>query len=63
MKIRDSGMPDETYWGSLFDVRLILSRLNIGRSHDVAELGCGYGSFTIPVADAIGGTLYMFDID
>jgi SAM-dependent methyltransferase len=63
MKIRDSGMPDESYWESLFDVPLILSRLGIDRFHDVAELGCGYGTFSVPIAKAIGGTLYTFDVD
>jgi SAM-dependent methyltransferase len=63
MKIRDSGMPEESHWETLLDIPLIISRLNIGRSHDVAELGCGYGSFTIPIADVIKGTLYTFDID
>jgi SAM-dependent methyltransferase len=56
-------MPDEAYWESLFDVPLILSRLCIAQYHDVAELGCGYGTFSIPVAKAIRGTLYTFDID
>lgn len=63
MKIRDSGMPDEPYWESLFDVSLVLSRLGIDHWNDVAELGCGYGTFTVPVAKAIQGTLYTFDID
>jgi SAM-dependent methyltransferase len=63
MKIRDSEMPDETYWESLFDVPLILSRLGIERYHDVAELGCGYGTFTVPIAKAISGTLYTFDVE
>ena len=63
MKIRDSGMPDEAYWETLLDVPLILSRLGIDRFHHVAELGCGYGTFTIPVAEAIGGTLYTFDVE
>jgi len=63
MKIRDSGMPDESYWESLFDVPLILSRLGLDRCRDVAELGCGYGTFTVPVAEAISGTLYTFDVD
>ncbi len=63
MKVRDSGMPDEDYWESLFDVPLILSRLGIERFRDVAELGCGYGTFSIPVAKAISGTLYTFDVD
>ena len=63
MRIRDSGMPDEAYWESLFDVPLILSRLGIERFQDVAEIGCGYGTFSIPVAEAIRGTLFAFDID
>lgn len=33
------------------------------RFNDVVELGCGYGTFTIPVARAISGTLFTFDID
>ncbi len=63
MKVRDSGMPDEPYWESLFDVPLILKRLDIGRFHDVAELGCGYGTFTVPIAKAIRGTVYTFDVE
>jgi SAM-dependent methyltransferase len=63
MKIRDSGMPEEAYWETLFDVPLVLSRLGADRWHDVAELGCGYGTFSIPVARAISGTLFTFDVD
>jgi SAM-dependent methyltransferase len=63
MKIRDSGMPEEDYWETLFDVPLITERLGIAQFHDVAELGCGYGTFSIPVARAIQGTLYTYDVD
>jgi SAM-dependent methyltransferase len=63
MRIRDSGMPDEAYWETLVDVPLILDRLAVARFHDVAELGCGYGTFSLPVARAIAGTLYTYDID
>lgn len=64
MKLRDSGMPDEAYWETLFDVPLVLERLGIDSSlGDVAELGCGYGTFSIPIARAIYGTLHTFDID
>jgi len=56
-------MPDEAYWESLFDVPLILDRLGIASCRDVAELGCGYGTFSVPVAKAISGTLYAFDVD
>lgn len=63
MRIRDSGMPPEAHWESLFDVPLILARFEIAQYHNVAELGCGYGTFTVPVARAIRGTLFAFDID
>lgn len=63
MKIRDSGMPTEDYWETLFDVPLILSRLGIDQCRDVAELGCGYGTFSIPIAKGISGTLYTFDVE
>jgi SAM-dependent methyltransferase len=56
-------MPAESYWESLFDVPLILSQLGIAQFSDVAELGCGYGTFTIPIAKAIRGTLHTYDVD
>lgn len=64
MKLRDSGMPQEQYWETLFDVPLIIDSLGITNEfRDVAELGCGYGTFSIPIAQRIGGTLHTFDID
>src|SRR5688572_28355607 len=64
VKVHDSGMPGEVYWESLFDVCGILSGLGIDSSlGDVAELGCGYGTFTLPVARTISGTLHTCDID
>jgi SAM-dependent methyltransferase len=64
MKLRDSGMPDEGYWETLFDVKAVLDRLEIdGRTGDAVELGCGYGTFTLPVAGKISGILRTFDID
>ena len=64
MKVRESGMPEEAYWETLFDVPLVLDRLEVNaRLRDVVEFGCGYGTFTIPVAKRISGTLTTFDID
>jgi len=64
MKVRESGMPEEAYWETLFDVGLILDRLGVdARLRNVVEFGCGYGTFTIPVAKRISGTLTTFDID
>jgi SAM-dependent methyltransferase len=63
MKLRESGMPEECYWETLFNVELILNRLEINERHrDVVELGCGYGTFTLHVARRITGTLRTFDI-
>jgi SAM-dependent methyltransferase len=64
MKLRDSGMPDETWWEGLFDVPLILDWLGIDTQvDDAVELGCGYGTFTIPVARRIRGRVFAFDIE
>ena len=64
MKVRDSGMAEEAAWECLFDVPLILDRLRIdGDLGDVTELGCGYGTFTIPIARRIAGRVLTFDID
>lgn len=64
MKIRDSGMPDEQIWESFFDACLILRRLGFSpNSGDVADFGCGYGTFSIPAAHLTQGTVHAFDID
>lgn len=64
MKVFDSGMPEEAYWSSLFDINAILAWLNLaGAVSPVAEIGCGYGTFTVPIASFVGGTLHAFDID
>ncbi|HNR33490.1 MAG TPA: class I SAM-dependent methyltransferase, partial [Candidatus Hydrogenedentes bacterium] len=34
-----------------------------GRIRDAVELGCGYGTFSIPVARRLLGTLYTVDVD
>jgi SAM-dependent methyltransferase len=57
-------MPDEGLWEQLLDVESILDRLGIDAGlADVAELGCGYGTFTVPIAERISGTLHTYDID
>ena len=64
MRLRESGMPEEAYWETLFDVELVLNHLGIdSRLRDVVELGCGYGTFTMPVARRISGLLRTYDID
>ena len=64
MKVRESGMPEQEFWESLFDVPCILDAFGFGaHTGDVAELGCGYGTFSIPLAQRISGTLHTVDID
>jgi SAM-dependent methyltransferase len=64
MKIRESGMPEETYWESLFNTALILSKLQFNEKiNNAVEFGSGYGTFTIPAAKIIKGYFYAFDID
>lgn len=42
MKVRDSGMPPQDYWETLFDVPHILDAFGFGpATGDVAELGGG----------------------
>lgn len=57
-------MPEEKIWAEFFNIDLILSELLINsRISDLVEIGCGYGTFTIPTARKIAGTLYAFDIE
>lgn len=64
MKVRDSGMPEQEYWESLFDVPGVLDGLGLdSRINDAVEVGCGYGTFTVPFAQRIRGTLYTLDIE
>lgn len=69
MIIRESGMPAQAYWETLFDVPLILDAFGFTADNsaditgDIAELGCGYGTFSLPLAQYIRGTVHTFDID
>src|SRR3990167_4884318 len=64
MKIRESGMPEREMWEGFFDSRKILATLGINKqTTDVAEFGCGYGTFTIPVAKIIRGKIYALDVE
>lgn len=64
MKIRDSGMPEREMWEKFFDPAKILTALGMnGQTGDVAEFGCGYGTFTIPAAKIIKGKIYAMDIE
>ena len=64
MKTRESGMPDETMWQGFFDPPSILAKLGLdAKCGNVVEFGCGYGTFTIPAAGIVQGTVFTFDIE
>lgn len=64
MKVRESGMPDEKTWNNFFDIDLILNEMGINSEiENLVEIGCGYGTFTIPSAKQIKGKYYAFDIE
>jgi SAM-dependent methyltransferase len=64
MKLRESGMPPQDYWETLLDAPAVLEAFGFGATTgDVAELGCGYGTFTLPLARRIRGLVHTFDID
>ncbi|MFO0802704.1 MAG: class I SAM-dependent methyltransferase [Gemmataceae bacterium] len=64
MKGRESGMPDESSWGSFFNPRCILGKLDCAVAPgDAVEFGCGYGTFTFAAAELIEGRVYALDIE
>ena len=64
MKVFDSGMPEENYWKSLFDIPMIVRWLDLNSVvPPIVEIGCGYGTFTLPVARECAGEVHAFDID
>jgi ubiquinone/menaquinone biosynthesis C-methylase UbiE len=64
MKTRESGMPDEQMWDQFFDPVTILKGLEIQNlTGTIVDLGCGYGTFTIPAAQMNQGQVYALDIE
>ncbi len=64
MKVRDSGMPDERMWVGFFDPSSVLARLGLTwDTSSAVDLGCGYGTFTVPAAEIVAGTVHGFDIE
>ena len=62
--IRESGMPEVDYWESLFDPAALLDTLGFDESlRDVVDVGCGYGTFTLVLAERVSGTIYAVDCD
>jgi ubiquinone/menaquinone biosynthesis C-methylase UbiE len=57
-------MPVEEQWDSFFEPKTILEKLGINKNTmNIADLGAGYGTFTIPAAQMIRGKVYALDIE
>ena len=64
MKYRESGMPDEQLWDTFFNPQQILSEMCIDENTDVLiDIGCGFGTFLIPAANLVRGTVIGIDIE
>lgn len=64
MKTRESGMPEEPMWAGFFDPARVLQILRLTADcGDVVDFGCGYGTFTIPAARIVRGTVHALDIE
>ena len=64
MKGRESGMPEQDQWEQFFDAEEVISRLGCADLvGDVVEFGCGYGTFTLPVAAKLAGRVQALDME
>ncbi len=64
MRTRESGMPDEAMWAGFFDPPTVLGKLQLTAScRDAVDFGCGYGTFTIPAARIVSGTIHALDVE
>lgn len=65
MKGRESGMPEASVWAGFFDAEGVVDRCfgPEGCLGDALEIGCGYGTFTLPAARRTRGILTALDIE
>ncbi|MFH0953916.1 MAG: class I SAM-dependent methyltransferase [Verrucomicrobiota bacterium] len=64
MKVRESGMPAEDCWRTFFHPSEVLRQLGLLESDRVVvDLGCGYGTFTIPAARIVSGVVHAYDLE
>jgi len=64
MKVQESDMPDECEWSRFFDAENVLKKIGVNSEiENVADFGCGYGTFTIATAKMVSGVVYAIDLD
>jgi SAM-dependent methyltransferase len=51
-------------WSTFFDPPVILAKMKLTKDcRNVVDFGCGYGTFSIPAARIVRGTVFALDID
>lgn len=64
MKFRDSSMPSEELWNTFFTPDQVIKEMNINSGlRTIIDIGCGYGTFLIPLAKITGSKVIGIDID
>lgn len=64
MKTRESGMPSDELWQTFFKPAETLRALGLHQEMaHVVELGCGFGTFTVPAGLMTTGNVHAFDIE
>ena len=64
MKTRDSGMPEAGYWNTFFDPEAVLRAMGLDQSAGaIVDVGCGYGTFTLPAAHLTGQRVIALDVE
>ena len=57
-------MPKEELWSEFFDPNNALKLLGVNsKIVNVADFGCGYGTFTIPAARIISGRFMLLTLN
>ena len=64
MILRESGMPDKELWEQFFNPYEIFEKFCITNENNPgADIACGFGTFTIPLAKLNNKTIYAVDIN
>jgi SAM-dependent methyltransferase len=64
MKYRESGMPSEQMWDTFFNPEEVLEKMEIDKKIRILmDVGCGYGTFLLPMAELVSTKVVGIDID
>lgn len=64
MKFRESGMPDEELWGTFFEPLQIIDKMEVDNHiRTLVDIGCGYGTFLLPISKLIPSKVIGIDIE